>query len=131
MLSEYFKIKNGMVRDAEIEQPAVLKNVEVGDTETVIFKFVDGDEVRDSKEPEAIDFTMGGHHYRYKFIPENEIWIEQHQVEEDLAATMMHEITERITMKYLGVDYSTAHNNFADPAEKGFRAGYKKDIKNG
>jgi SPP1 gp7 family putative phage head morphogenesis protein len=87
-------------------------------SEKLVVRLVDGDEVRDKN---FIDFTMGGHHYVYDFIPENEIWIEQDQVDEDILATECHEFAERLTMKYLGLDYDTAHTDFANKVEIAYR----------
>jgi len=99
--------------------------LKIGKSEKIIIEFVDGQKVRDEYDQ---DFTMGGHHYRYDFIPENEVWIEKEK-EEDMLATIVHELTERTAMKYLGEDYDKAHSDFANNVEKDFRDAYHKDIK--
>lgn len=57
-----------------------------------------------------VDFTMGGHHYRYPFIPEGEVWIDDAVPDgPDRAATVAHELAERTLMKHLGWAYDRAH----------------------
>ncbi len=75
---------------------------------------VDGDAVRDTQ---FIDFTMGGHHYIYDWIPENEVWIDNRMSDEDIIATKIHELFERNLMKYAGYEYDAAHDG-ANMVEK-------------
>lgn len=96
--------------DSSIRTPAASKLVD-----TVKVMRVNGARVRDSE----IEFTMGGHHYRYPdLIPENEIWIDDSLAEKDILATLVHEFVERTVMKMLGMEYETAHEQFADPVER-------------
>ncbi len=74
---------------------------------------VDGAKIRNTKD---IDFTLGGHHYVYPFIPENEVWIEKTLSRSDFNAVAVHEITERERMKYRGQSYEKAHKS-ANEAE--------------
>lgn len=68
---------------------------------------VDGEKIRDELE---IEYTMGGHHYRYPEIDEREIWIEDDIAKPlDRVATIEHELTERLLMKFLGYSYDEAH----------------------
>lgn len=70
-------------------------------------KFVDGGAVRNEFSNE---FALGGHYYRYKFIPEDEIWIERVvSDEQDRLAIIAHEIIERSIMKSRGMKYDAAH----------------------
>lgn len=39
---------------------------------------------------------IGGHHYAFEFIPENEIWISD--LDKDTDCTMIHEYVERLLM---------------------------------
>ena len=55
------------------------------------------------------NFTMGGHHYVYPQIPENEIWIDDHNYDER-APTIVHECDERIDMKFKKHSYHHGHN---------------------
>ena len=66
---------------------------------------VDGAKVR--KELYT-DFLFGGNDQRYKFIPEDEIWIDNSISVEELEFTIIHEITEREFMKQ-GMSYAKAH----------------------
>lgn len=67
---------------------------------------VDGKYVRDNLEEE---FIGGGHYYRYLFIPENEIWIEDNTNVDELLEYLVHEVYERHLMKDAGLDYNAAH----------------------
>ena len=78
---------------------------------------VDGKLVRDRL---TIEFTMGGHHYRYPFIPKDEIWIDDGVNENEIEATIKHETHEYDLMKNKGIEYSTAHAR-SSQAEKKFR----------
>ncbi len=78
---------------------------------------VDGELVRDRI---TIEYTMGGHHYRYPFIPEDEVWIDNAMDKDDIEATIIHEMHERTLMKYKGLSYSTAHARSSE-VEKVFR----------
>ena len=79
---------------------------------------ISGDKVRDDED---VEFALGGHHYRYDFIPEDEIWLEDTTEEgEDLLANIIHEFVERLLMKNLDIDYEQAHQ-LAATLEKDFR----------
>jgi len=54
------------------------------------------------------DFLFGGNDQRYKFIPEDEIWIDNSISVEELEFTIIHEIIEREFMKQ-GMSYAKAH----------------------
>ena len=78
---------------------------------------VDGTIVRDNL---YIDFVQGGNPGRYRFIPENELWLEKEFRAEDTYATMIHEYVECFYMRQMGMSYSMAHDEAAD-IEKKFR----------
>jgi len=88
------------------------KAIRSDQAESVKFVIVDGDQVR---EKNNVDFTMGGNHYAWDFIPEDEIWVEQDMDETNTIATKLHEFTERLIMKYLGWDYNNAHEVASKP----------------
>jgi hypothetical protein len=71
---------------------------------------VDGAWVRNNVHG-AVDFVEGGHGYVYKFIPKNEIWVEDIGAEDsdDVQMNMSHEIIEYALMKYGKLDYDHAH----------------------
>jgi hypothetical protein len=77
---------------------------------------VDGQKIRDRVK---IDFTMGGHHWVYSFIPKNEVWIDSRLSQKDIDALVVHEITELNLMKK-GVPYQLSHWE-ANRKEKEFR----------
>lgn len=55
-----------------------------------------------------IDFVYGGNGLRYKFIPENEIWVDDDVSVDELDFTIAHEIYERNLMLE-GLSYDQAH----------------------
>lgn len=67
---------------------------------------VDGAKVRREL---FIEFFVGGHDQRYKFIPEGEIWIDNSISVEEAEFTIIHEIFERELMKQ-GINYVPAHH---------------------
>lgn len=68
---------------------------------------VDGAIIRNEID---IDFTTGGNPARYKYIPNNEIWVESTLKPSDFAAVVMHETFEYILMKYYKLSYDDAHD---------------------
>ncbi len=86
---------------------------------------VNGCQIRRSVD---IDFTCGGHGFRYHYIPFNEIWIDNGLVEEERAPTICHELIERALMKER-VDYNTSHDQ-ASRVEMMMRSRiYDKEVK--
>lgn len=73
---------------------------------------VDGNKVRAHLD---IDFTCGGHGYRYLYVPLNEIWIDNGLQKDDLGPTILHEAVERGLMRD-GMSYNDAHD-FASKTE--------------
>ncbi len=55
-----------------------------------------------------LDFTEGGHDYVYKFIPKNEIWIDDALNPKEIEFVLLHEAHERRLMTR-GMSYSKAH----------------------
>jgi hypothetical protein len=76
--------------------------------EELHYMYVSGAYVRDHL---FVDFCEGGHYYRYGWIPEDQIWIEDEMSVIDQVCTAFHETHERYRMKYLGEDYETAHDS--------------------
>ena len=84
--------------------------------------FVNGDKLRSGVKSGDIDFTMGGHGYRYLYIPEGEIWIESAYKEtKELMSIVWHEYLERSLM-LSEMSYSNAHS-FASTFEMASREG--------
>ena len=78
--------------------------------------FVSGFAVRSNHKT---DFSQGGHGYVYKWIPKDEIWIEDEEREE-VAPILAHEYVEMAMMRDLGMSYEDAHA-IASKVEKHFR----------
>jgi hypothetical protein len=69
---------------------------------------VDGEYVR---RETFCDFVFGGTSSRYRFCPENEIWVEDILRPTDVAATTLHEMTEMVLMVEQKQTYDTAHDH--------------------
>lgn len=77
---------------------------------------VDGSILRQYVDPE---FSQGGHHLVYSYIPKGEVWIEKAVRPKELPSVLNHELVERRYMAR-GKSYDTAHE-YATAAEKDFR----------
>ncbi len=77
---------------------------------------VDGSIVRKYIDPE---FTQGGHHLVYSYIPKGEVWIEKAVRPKELPFVLNHELVERRYMAR-GKSYDIAHE-YATAAEKDLR----------
>jgi hypothetical protein len=55
-------------------------------------------------------FIMGGNDQRYRFNPENEIWIDNRIGIEEFCYTVQHELIERKLMRERGWSYDRAHS---------------------
>lgn len=66
---------------------------------------IDGAKAREHDQ----SFSVGGHHYIYPWIPEDEVWIEAGLSGKDLSAIIVHELSEREMMKRLSMSYEEAH----------------------
>jgi hypothetical protein len=79
---------------------------------------IDGEYFRDNLD---IDFTVGGHHWVYPFIPKNEVWLDEAYAEEpkELEYFLAHELEEIKHMKK-GMKYEEAHA-LANALEKRIR----------
>lgn len=55
-----------------------------------------------------INFTEGGHHLVYLYVPSNEIWIDDDVVDEERLLIVLHELHEHILM-LKGMSYDKAH----------------------
>ena len=70
---------------------------------------VNGGYVRDNFD---VDWVWGGHHFVYKWIPEDEIWVERHESDpHDTIALITHVVIEYKNMKYKKEKYPKAHEN--------------------
>lgn len=78
---------------------------------------VDGKKIREQIFPE---FLYGGNSQRYRFVPENEIWIDHAISCEEYGYTLLHEIREYRMMARYGLTYDAAHDS-ALMLEQGLR----------
>lgn len=76
-----------------------------GPLDSVSILAIDGAQARAHDQ----SFSVGGHHYIYPWIPEDEIWIEAGLTGKDLSAIIVHELSEREMMKRLNMEYEEAH----------------------
>jgi hypothetical protein len=67
---------------------------------------VSGEEVRDKC---YMAFTEGGNSQVYKFIPKNEVWIDDEVAPKERDFVLLHELFERKQMKEHGLKYDQAH----------------------
>jgi len=72
---------------------------------------VDGEQIRNGPDPQHENFTEGGNHGPYKWIPRNEIWLEQGMQPSELGLTALHELHERRQMLGAGASYGHAHRS--------------------
>lgn len=93
--------------------PRVKKMKKVGGIQVWL---VDGSVIRNHFD---VDFTSGGHGYRYLYVPVGEIWIDNALNREDIWPTIAHEFTERHLMER-GLGYNDAHD-YAASVEIGIR----------
>ncbi len=56
------------------------------------------------------DYTEGGHDYVYRWVPRNEIWIEEALHPRERPFIVCHEYLERRLMRDEGIDYDRAHS---------------------
>ena len=84
---------------------------------------VDGNYIR---QHGCVDFIGGGHHSVYSWIPENILAVEDMKNPKDIAPLAVHEGTEKDKMDNENMDYDTAHDEEANPAEEEVR----KEINN-
>lgn len=71
---------------------------------------IDGNALRSGTRAGDVDFTMGGHAYRYLYIPRYEIWIDQlYKRQKDFWPLFWHEYIERSLMMK-GKSYNASHN---------------------
>lgn len=68
---------------------------------------VDANKIRDKWKS---DFMEGGHGYVYKWIPNDEIWIEDGIKKHEIPFIILHEFVERTLMKEKNMSYEKAHD---------------------
>jgi hypothetical protein len=72
---------------------------------------VDGEKIRNGQGTQHENFTEGGNHGAYRWIPKNEVWLEQGMSPEEGAHTALHELHERRHILGAGESYLKAHRS--------------------
>jgi hypothetical protein len=85
---------------------------------------VDGRVVRDLA---YVHFTLGGHGFIYRFIPRDEVWIDDAVAPAERAAILHHELVELERMSGEGLAYDDAHAH-ASRAEVRFRRAERRGV---
>lgn len=78
---------------------------EIGTIDGCAVYLVDGEIARDEVD---VDFALGGHDARYRYIPHGTIWVEDTGSRRDVLHNLQHEAYERQLM-LAGEPYSRAH----------------------
>ncbi|OGC59596.1 hypothetical protein A2890_00165 [candidate division WWE3 bacterium RIFCSPLOWO2_01_FULL_53_14] len=108
-LKSYSARKKKFLESKEGRRFLNYRTQKVTDLNGVAVWLVDGIALRSGLRSGDIDFTMGGHGYRYLYVPENDIWIDNSNAHHgDLEPVIWHEYVERNLMKN-GMDYGDAH----------------------
>lgn len=105
MVLKKTKNKADIIKTTKIE---LIKNIN-----GVAIWLIDGLKTRLNLDPY---FRFGGHGYVYKYIPKNEIWIDDKVVPDERKYIIVHEFYERQLMRG-GKDYNSAHD-YANADEK-------------
>ncbi len=113
-LSGYSVRKKKFVSSKEGRKFLSYRTKKITDLNGVAVWLVDGIAIRSGLKAGDIDFTMGGHGYRYLYIPEEEIWIDNANAHRgDLEPVIWHEYLERNLMRS-GMNYDGAHTVASD-----------------
>jgi len=100
------KLDHHSVQDSDM--PALHKKlIHTTDKGLKIF-LVDGNAVRNQFNP---DFVKGGHGLAYKFIPKDEVWIENVGGPQEMKDILAHELYEHQEMEKGHLDYKEAHGD--------------------
>lgn len=72
-----------------------------------IIYFVDGEAVRNKYD---VEYVLGGHHLVYKWMPKNEIWMENCFEKNEVHFIVAHEMVEWYLMEHTKYSYEKAHD---------------------
>jgi hypothetical protein len=95
------------IADKPIELKKELYVKELKGYDPVKVRIVNGEVVRNLY---FIDFTEGGHHFVYKFVPTNEVWLDDDLAASEMDFILLHELHERFLMSQ-GWIYDSAHRS--------------------
>jgi hypothetical protein len=98
------------VQESIQEADGISKELWGETTNDVLVYLVDGEEIRNTYDD---DYTEGGHHFRWDFIPKDEIWIERMRDPSEHRFNLFHELYERGRMMREGTPYEEAHQKAA------------------
>ncbi len=96
-----------LVSAAAAEQRGYVFRRELGEVDGDRLILVNGRAVRDLFD---LNFTQGGHHARYRFIPSRQIWIDDAVVDSEREYVIAHEVHELHLMRQ-GMKYYPAHDH--------------------
>jgi len=108
----------GPALPAEVQRAARREKLGEDDDGREIW-LIDGRAVRDLA---YVDFTLGGHGFRYRFIPRREIWLDDAVRPSERPFILHHELVELDLMANGGLSYDLAHAR-ASRAEISLRKG--------
>jgi hypothetical protein len=94
----------------------------IGEVPEADLWLVDGRAVRDLFDP---NFTEGGHHLRYRFIPRREIWIDDALVASERHFVIAHE-THELDLMLEGMAYYPAHDRALELEKRLRRTGARR-----
>lgn len=87
--------------------PQNLYKKKLAENKGVVVWLVDGELVRDLY---YVEYTEGGHHFVYDFVPYNEVWLDDDLTSDELDYVLLHELHERFLM-HSGLNYDHAHHS--------------------
>jgi len=82
-----------------------------GTSAPIKFYIVDGEKIRNGRGTQHEDFTEGGNGGAYKWVPRDEVWIEDTVQPGEVGYVALHELHERRLMLGAGWDYLKAHRS--------------------
>ena len=113
------KIEKGYREELNLSKKSPEKTNKKGDDDLYVKKYckINSDDIQvwlvDAKKVRnkfKSDFMEGGHGYVYKWIPNDEIWIENGIKEHEVPFILLHEFVERTLMKEEKMNYDKSHN---------------------
>lgn len=105
-LRQNYKTKNAKDTDEKADEKIYIKEY-CKIKEDMVVWLVDGKEVRNEYKT---DFMEGGNGYVYKWVPNDEIWIEEGINEHEIPFIILHEFVEKTFMKKDKMNYDNAHD---------------------
>ncbi|MFZ5365547.1 MAG: cysteine peptidase family C39 domain-containing protein [Patescibacteria group bacterium] len=109
-IKKYHYKKSRFINSEKGQAMLKCKLKKTGEIHEIDVWIVDGHRLRSGHQQGDVDFTMGGHGYRYLYIPKHEIWIDQiYYKTKDYWPIVWHEYIERILMRN-GLPYNNSHD---------------------